>query len=509
MSRFNKVKYDKATSLVEVEAGCLWDQVYRTLAPTGRNVIGGASSEGVGVGGWLLGGGYSLKSNKYGLGIDNIVKYDIVTGNGTIIREGGGNNFGIVTSFTLKTYEQGPTYGGFLIIPGKRVDKVKSAILEFVDNEKRQEATIVAAFRHSLENEESNVSVLCVFDGKKPTKNPPFQEFIRLAGSAGDVFKADPARWQLGKAGFDDAKDLFQAIGRKSSSRPKPSKSSPNKEIARSVYSGTGSSTSDDSECGFEMMSFRKFYGVEANDGRSMARSITSARSTTESDDDRTLYGSQGDSDGGDYTKKAVWRVRKKYETEGILPRAMVTEEVDSMGERNERGRFGCLMISRYTQELLDKMAEEAEKSAFHLKKRRGLSIVIDCWPVHPKIFANSPPGAAWPHKPSEPYGPMLVYFRWRNKTDDGFWITKLKGTLNRIRALARNKGLTPIKPALYNNLSLETVPVHKIYRENLSWLMKVKAKYDPNDVMGQAGGHKIPLPGNAKTRGNDDSDSD
>jgi hypothetical protein len=100
----------------------------------------------------------------------------------------------------------------------------------------------------------------------------------------------------------------------------------------------------------------------------------------------------------------------------------------------------------------------------------------------------------------------MLAYFRWEDEKDDDFWITKLKGTLNRIRVVAPNLGLTPRKPALYNNLSLETVPVHKIYRDNMGWLSKVKAQYDPTDVMSQAGAHRIPLPGQAKKK---DVDSD
>lgn len=84
MARFCRVVYDRDNQLVEVGAGCLWEQVYRNLASVGRNVIGGASHDGVGVGGWLLGGGYSLKSNRYGLGIDHIVAYEIVTPDGVV-----------------------------------------------------------------------------------------------------------------------------------------------------------------------------------------------------------------------------------------------------------------------------------------------------------------------------------------------------------------------------------------------------------------------------------------
>jgi FAD/FMN-containing dehydrogenase len=38
----------------------------------------------VGVAGWLLGGGYSLKSNQYCLGIDNVTEYEVVVPNGEI-----------------------------------------------------------------------------------------------------------------------------------------------------------------------------------------------------------------------------------------------------------------------------------------------------------------------------------------------------------------------------------------------------------------------------------------
>jgi FAD/FMN-containing dehydrogenase len=84
MARFSKVQYNPKTRVVEIGAGCLWDQVYSKLTASGRNVIGGASSDGVGVAGWLLGGGYSLKSNRYGLGIDHIVEYEIVTPDGRV-----------------------------------------------------------------------------------------------------------------------------------------------------------------------------------------------------------------------------------------------------------------------------------------------------------------------------------------------------------------------------------------------------------------------------------------
>lgn len=84
MSRFDNIEHDKSGMTLKVGAGCLWDQVAHEMRDSGQNIVGGQTDVGVGVAGWLLGGGYSHKTNQYGLGIDNIVGYEIVLPNGEI-----------------------------------------------------------------------------------------------------------------------------------------------------------------------------------------------------------------------------------------------------------------------------------------------------------------------------------------------------------------------------------------------------------------------------------------
>lgn len=84
MTQFTKVTYDETTQTVDVGAGCLWDQVYAKVAQYKRGVIGGSATQGVGVAGWILGGGYSLKSNQFGLGIDNVTQFQIVLPSGKV-----------------------------------------------------------------------------------------------------------------------------------------------------------------------------------------------------------------------------------------------------------------------------------------------------------------------------------------------------------------------------------------------------------------------------------------
>ncbi|KAK0229791.1 FAD dependent oxidoreductase [Armillaria nabsnona] len=124
MTRFDEITYDSTTQTAVIGAGNIWDDVYEVLNAQGVNVLGGRLT-GIGVAGLTLGGGYSYLSNQYGLAIDNVVAYELVVPNATVVTvteendpdlffslKGGSNNYGIVTRFTLKTHPQGAVWGG-------------------------------------------------------------------------------------------------------------------------------------------------------------------------------------------------------------------------------------------------------------------------------------------------------------------------------------------------------------------------------------------------------------
>jgi FAD/FMN-containing dehydrogenase len=69
---------------VHVGAGSLFEELYRTLAPHNLNIVGGSGLAGVGVTGWMLGGGYSTKTSQYGLGVDNIAAARLILPNGDL-----------------------------------------------------------------------------------------------------------------------------------------------------------------------------------------------------------------------------------------------------------------------------------------------------------------------------------------------------------------------------------------------------------------------------------------
>ncbi|KAI1346844.1 FAD-binding domain-containing protein [Xylaria sp. FL0043] len=110
--------------VVSVGAGDLWGSVYKEVQAAGLGVGGSRSAKG-GIGGLSLAGGLSFFSSREGFICDNVVSFEVCLASGDIIRanskentdlwkalRGGGNNFGVVTRFDLRTFPQKPFWGG-------------------------------------------------------------------------------------------------------------------------------------------------------------------------------------------------------------------------------------------------------------------------------------------------------------------------------------------------------------------------------------------------------------
>ncbi|KAH9023865.1 FAD dependent oxidoreductase [Lactarius hengduanensis] len=142
LARFDTFKVNTEAQTVELGPSLTWDDVFERLTPYGVNVIGGRIP-GVGVGGLTLSGGYSFQTSQYGLSLDNVVAFELVQPNGTVTTvteanhdlwfalRGGGNNFGIVTKFTFKSFPQGKVWGGAILYAPDQLDAVKAATAEF------------------------------------------------------------------------------------------------------------------------------------------------------------------------------------------------------------------------------------------------------------------------------------------------------------------------------------------------------------------------------------------
>ena len=87
---------------------------------------------------------------------------------------------------------------------------------------------------------------------------------------------------------------------------------------------------------------------------------------------------------------------------------------------------------------------------------------------------------------------PFYIYYAWEDQLKDDQFISAIKASAATIAAAADAEGQAIGDAFLYGNYAVGDTPLTKIYGNNLSRLEGIKAKYDPNNVMGLAGGWKL-----------------
>jgi FAD/FMN-containing dehydrogenase len=140
MSRMRHVAVDADARLAHVGPGCLLQDVDRATQEYGLATVLGFISE-TGVAGLTLGGGLGYLTRRFGWTVDNLAEVEIVTADGKIRRanraedadlfwaiRGAGANLGVVTRFTFRLHEVGPTvYGGLIAWPFERAGEILRA----------------------------------------------------------------------------------------------------------------------------------------------------------------------------------------------------------------------------------------------------------------------------------------------------------------------------------------------------------------------------------------------
>jgi FAD/FMN-containing dehydrogenase len=143
LRRLNSVEVATNASVARIGGGAVTADVYAALDARNLSFVGGRVGS-VGVGGFATGGGTSPLSTRHGWAVVNIYEYEVGAWDSTLIhacanleqlvlpnatfvtvnqhqhsemywalRSARGGNFGIITSFVVRTFPEGPLYAGF------------------------------------------------------------------------------------------------------------------------------------------------------------------------------------------------------------------------------------------------------------------------------------------------------------------------------------------------------------------------------------------------------------
>lgn len=136
LRRMRDVHVDPVERTAEAGGGTTWNDFDPACQRHGLATPGGTFGT-TGIGGLTLGGGIGHLMGRFGLTLDNLLRAEVVTAAGEVVRadeetnsdlfwalRGGGGNFGVVTSFVYRVHEVGPLIGGLLVYDFARAGEV-------------------------------------------------------------------------------------------------------------------------------------------------------------------------------------------------------------------------------------------------------------------------------------------------------------------------------------------------------------------------------------------------
>lgn len=197
----------------------------------------------MGVGGLLVSGGASYHTQEWGFSCDNVVNYEVVLGDGSIIEansnknedlfralKGGGSNLGIVTRFDMRTFTVNPkgAYGGLIFGTWEEREKWVDQFVKYVSKASGSPDHQFLLYRNDF-GTPSIMSLPVSTDGRENSTNfAPFhslnltrdgrlkQPLSKIAFSINDAggshYISYSLTLQATRAIMDKAADIFEAM---------------------------------------------------------------------------------------------------------------------------------------------------------------------------------------------------------------------------------------------------------------------------------------------------------
>ncbi|KAF5366893.1 hypothetical protein D9757_011387 [Collybiopsis confluens] len=193
----NATSYNPKKDTITMQPGIRWGDALNILEPHGV----AATNSDVGTA-LLLGGGLSYLSPAYGYAADTYVSLDVVLVNGDMVTatvdnkyadlfkalKGGGNRFGIVTSYEVQAVHTGREsdkhfWGGIVLYPNSSIEALLPAIAHFAHSTSDTKAVLATDFIASWTNSsnpEITVQFEMYYNGTSDAFNQSFKELLSI-----------------------------------------------------------------------------------------------------------------------------------------------------------------------------------------------------------------------------------------------------------------------------------------------------------------------------------------
>ena len=99
---------------------------------------------------------------------------------------------------------------------------------------------------------------------------------------------------------------------------------------------------------------------------------------------------------------------------------------------------------------------------------------------------------SAYPFDRTRVFFPSNLDFVWTSAEDDEVVQDAIRQSERRLTEVAISDSADAANAPIYGNYAVFGAPIERLYGPNLPRLKEIKVKYDPENVMGLAGGWKI-----------------
>ncbi|WP_088343728.1 MULTISPECIES: FAD-binding oxidoreductase [Rhodomicrobium] len=144
LSAMRGVSVDAAARVATVAGGATARDLSMAAGAHGLAAVTGNSS-GIGMAGYLLGGGYGALTPRFGLALDNLLGAEIVLADGRLViadalqntelfwaLRGGGGNFGVVVSMKIRLHPVAELLAGVILFPWSQAPRVLRGYAEIM-----------------------------------------------------------------------------------------------------------------------------------------------------------------------------------------------------------------------------------------------------------------------------------------------------------------------------------------------------------------------------------------